>query len=375
MPTDVREPTDAELEALLAEAAGAQPVPADGAAKVLAAARAGARPPGVARRASTGAPWLRWAAAIVVVVALAAAAVNLVPSSARRSADDSDTSAASGDSNASGVGEKAQPGVASTTVPAGGAPPSEEATGLAGGDAPSEVAPPPAQVPGARPRVVKTGSLEVEVRRGRFDVTVNRLTTLAAGAGGFVADSRSSEVGRSPSGTFTLRVPSARFEQVLTEVRRLGTVKVSSSSGEDVTAQFTDLEARITSLTATRDQLRTLQTEARTIPDILAVQDRLNGVQVELEQLQGQRKLLEDKASFGTLTVLVREPLPAGVDEPRDPPRSGFAKAWHDAVDGFTGGIQRLISGSGSFLVVLLCLVAILLAARAAWRVAGRRFI
>ncbi len=374
MPNDTRELTDDELEALLAGAAAQHDVPAEGPARVLAAARTKVRPERGAHRGPGHATWLAWAAAVLVVLGLAAAAFTIVLGSDRRGSV-ARTADLARDAVAGDDAETAEPSAGKSAERQRDEGLASGAAGGAGGGSPQLTVPGQSPVPGAQPRVIKTGSLELEVRKGRFDVAVDRLTTLAAGAGGFVADSRSSEVGRSPSGTFTLRVPSARFEQVLTEARRLGTVKVSSSSGEDVTAQFTDLDARITSLAGTRDQLRALQAKAGTIGEILAVQDRLTGVQTELEQLQGQRQLLEDKASFGTLTVTVREPLPPGVDRPEPQARRGFAKAWHDAVDGFTGGIQRLIAGSGSFIVVLLCLAAVALVARAAWRVASRRFL
>jgi len=365
MPTDSRELTDAELEALLAEAAGAEPVPDGGPEGVLSAARVKAPSPAGARWKDSAGPWLRKAAVVAVVgvvgAALLVSLASFVFDGSRRTGDVSTSAGDSAEKAARGGTQEAP----ATTVES-----------LAG-DAEADVAGTPRQtaaVPAARARIVKTAGLEVEVGEGRFDLAVSRLTTLAAGAGGFVADSRSTEVGRSPSGTFTVRVPSPRFEDVLTQVRKLGKVKVSSASGEDVTAQFTDLEARITSLAGTRDQLRTLQGEARTIPDILAVQDRLTAVQIELEQLQGQSKLLEDKASFGTLTVNLREPRPGGGgSEPS--PRSGFGQAWHEAVDGFTGGLERILAGSGSFLVVMLCLAGLVLAGRAAWRVGGRRFL
>ena len=48
--------------------------------------------------------------------------------------------------------------------------------------------------------------------------------------------------------------------------------------------------------------------EADNVADILAVQDRITAVQIEIEQVQGQQKLLEDQTAFGTLAITLGEP-------------------------------------------------------------------
>ena len=48
--------------------------------------------------------------------------------------------------------------------------------------------------------------------------------------------------------------------------------------------------------------------EADTVTDILAVQDRITAVQIQIEQVQGQQKLLEDQTAFGTLAITLGEP-------------------------------------------------------------------
>lgn len=241
-------------------------------------------------------------------------------------------------------------------------------TGTGAGGSASAAA--PAQPVTDPTRIVHEGSIEVEVDEGGFGPTVERVGALATGLGGHVAASQTTEQGDAPRGTITVRVPAGSFEQLLGEIRRLGDVRSVATSGTDVTSQYTDLEARLTALGATRNQLLTVLAQARAIPDILAVQDRLNVVQVEIESLEGQRRLLEDRSSFGTLAVTVVEP---GAEDPEPivtatDDDGGLGAAWDEARRGFGDALEWLVARSGKALVLAAIALALYGVGVLAWR-------
>lgn len=221
-------------------------------------------------------------------------------------------------------------------------------------------------------RVVKTADVQVEVGRGRFEASLDRISALAVGRGGFVARTETSQGRSAPSGTITVRVPAGDFDGVIVEVRRLGKVVSASSRGQDVTAEYLDVEARLRGLNASRDQILTVLSKANTVGDILAVQERLNAVQVQIEQLQGQQRLLDDQTTFGTIAVHLAEP---GADLGGAPEREGLAGAWYDARRGFVDGLEAIIRGSGTALILVLSLGALGLAGHGVWLAARRRMI
>ncbi len=222
-------------------------------------------------------------------------------------------------------------------------------------------------------KVIKTGSLDLEVREGAFEGTVDRITARTIGLGGYVAESSTSESSDSPSGSIVVRVPEDSFEALLAELRELGEVQAVSSKGTDVTTQFTDLAARLTSLRATRDRLATVLGEADNVTDILAVQDRITGVQTQIEQLQGQQQVLEDQTAFGTLAVTLGEP-GAEIIETSEPDE-GLGKAWDDARRRFGDSLEDLVSWSGAAAVVLLVGLVLLGVGRVTWIGLRRRMV
>ena len=215
-------------------------------------------------------------------------------------------------------------------------------------------------------KVIRTGSLDLEVRKGTFQATVERITAQVVGLGGYVSEATTSESGESPSGSIAVRVPGDSFDQLMTDLRELGDVKAVTAKGTDVTAQFTDLAARLRALTATRDRLHTVLAEADRVPDILAVQDRITAVQVEIEQVQGEQKRLKDQTDYGTIAITLGEP-GAEIIQAEPDGDGGLGQAWDDARRRFGDSVEAIVSWSGSAAVALVVGLVGLLALRVAW--------
>jgi hypothetical protein len=217
------------------------------------------------------------------------------------------------------------------------------------------------------PKVVRTGAVALEVADDQLGRTVSRVAAIAEGAGGYVAQQETTEHGDAPTATITIRVPSEEFAATLDRVRGLGTVLGASTKGADVTGQYTDLQARRRSLDAARNALLGVLQQAKTTGEILAVLDRVTQVQTELETVDGEIQLLDDRTSFGSLTVSINEPAPAAPAPSIEPEQSGLARAFDDAKAGFSRRVEWLVAHSGSGVVIAASLLAALFVLRLSW--------
>ncbi len=218
-------------------------------------------------------------------------------------------------------------------------------------------------------KIEQTGSLGISVGRGQLGRTVNGLAAVAVANGGFVASSQSqsgSDSGGAPYGSVTLEVPVASFEAALKQAQMLGRTTSVSTKATDVTGQYVDLQARIASLEASRQQYLTIMSKATTVGDVLAVQSQLDSIQSQIEQLQGQLQVLSSETSYSTLSVTVSEGSPP--PRPGPLPESGLVRAWHDSIGGFVAGLEGLVRLAGPLLFALLCLAAAGIGGRALWR-------
>ncbi|MGI8755544.1 MAG: DUF4349 domain-containing protein [Acidimicrobiales bacterium] len=317
--------------------------------------------------------------AVVAVLFVTAAVIgNAHDSAGRGGAQNASTKGASG----GGLVSKAAGGASVSKSAAPTVAPSR-AGGLAGSTgadaATSRVAPatgtdtkqraPQAGGGSVQAKIIRTGSVEVEVTKGRFATAVARLTDLASGVGGFVSASETSQLGDDPRGSVTLRVPAKDFDRVLARIATLGKIRSVTTGSQDVTGEYTDVASRIKALEAEREQIGLVLGRAQSIPDILSVRDRLSAVQGELEQLQGRKQVLDDQASLSTLKVSVSEKgaKPAPLIRP-DPDRRGLASVWHDSADRFGDGARAIAVGFAAMAPWLLLLAVLWLPTRWLWR-------
>jgi hypothetical protein len=235
---------------------------------------------------------------------------------------------------------------------------------------------PPAPVPTAPSKVIKTGELDLQVPKGKVGVTLDQVTGIATLERGYIANSRTSEGGGAPSGQVTLRVPVANFEDTVKRARTIDGVKVMNlqTSGKDVTSKYVDLKARISALKKTRETFLTLLSKATTIGQTLAVQQHVTDVQTQIEQLQGQTKVLVNQAALSTLTVTVDQKV-AAVEAAPVHHKSGLHKAVDRSVSRFVHGIEAIIGIIGPLLLVTLIVGAGWLAARFGYRRLRRRMV
>lgn len=209
------------------------------------------------------------------------------------------------------------------------------------------------EAPSVGPRVIKTATVSLEVARDGLEEATRDSIAIAGRFGGFVL-STSTDNDRSASSDVVLRIPAESFERALTELEELGDVRAEEISGEDVSQQFVDMEARVRNLEAQETVLLRLMNRAVSVADTIRVQRELQGVQLEIEKLTGRLRYLEDLTEMSTISLSLVEVGAPG----HKPPTGVLAKAWQRAVDGALAVVAAVIVGTG-VLVPIAVLVAI----------------
>ncbi|HJP66997.1 MAG TPA: DUF4349 domain-containing protein, partial [Actinomycetota bacterium] len=205
-----------------------------------------------------------------------------------------------------------------------------------------------------RPKIVKTADLEVQVKKGSFDEAFRAASLVADRYGGYIA---SSSMGRSSvrDGRITIRVPARRFAQAVADLAALGQVRQETVNGEDVTADYVDLQGRIRTWRAQEAVLLRLMGQTDSIDETLTVQRQLQSVQLQIERLKGQFRVLRDQVADGTISISLHEPEPA-MAKKAGPPSiyPGFGNTWRKATAGFLDVLAAVAVGLGYLIPISL---------------------
>jgi len=109
-------------------------------------------------------------------------------------------------------------------------------------------------------------------------------------------------------GTITARIPQDQFHSLLTNLEKLAIkVHARNVTGQDVTEEYVDLEARLKSKQAVEERLYQFIKEAKETKDLLAISNDLARVQEEIEQIKGRMNYLQTQSSFSTVTIYLFE--------------------------------------------------------------------
>jgi len=221
-------------------------------------------------------------------------------------------------------------------------------------------------------KIISDAQLEIQVESGKFQTAFDQALLIADRYGGYLVSSgsqASAEEGSMQSGTIAIRVPAISFSKALSDAAKLGEVKNRQIQTQDVTEEYVDLQARITNSQAHVQALLDLLARAKTVDEILQVQQVLTYAQQELEQLEGRLRYLDEHTSYSTLTMSIYE---AGVAV-TPPGEWGITKAFKDALHNFVGAVNAIMRGLGVLIPVLVVLAIIAYVVYRIWRSATRR--
>ncbi len=155
-------------------------------------------------------------------------------------------------------------------------------------------------------KIIRNGNLELRVANAQK--SMDDAKNLAAQFNGFVASSNLVDNAGIKTGYITVRVPADKYDALVAEAKKLAVLVLSeSSTAEDVTAQFVDLNARLTAAQAEEAQYMAILKQAKSVEDTLKVTDSLSQVRTQIEQLQGQLRYMSDKTDYATLDISMTE--------------------------------------------------------------------
>lgn len=153
--------------------------------------------------------------------------------------------------------------------------------------------------------IIYTGNISMVVKD--TEETVQAINQLAAEQGGYVSGSNVYQAGEVLRGSLSLRVPAERYATVMEQLRGLSLrVERESSNTEDVTEEFTDLQARKKNLEVTENALQSLLNERQRVgstSDILEVQRELTQVRGDIERIEGRMRFLANQSALSTINI------------------------------------------------------------------------
>src|SRR5437763_16787566 len=162
-------------------------------------------------------------------------------------------------------------------------------------------------------KIIRHANVSLEVEEPKK--AMQRVASVAESRGGFVVTSESRQEAGAGGGkafeviSMEVRVPAAQFDAAMGDIRAAASRVTSEKiTGQDVTEEYIDLDARLRTQKALEDQLLDIMKSARGVPDAITVERELANVRTEIEKIEGRRRFLENQTSLSTISVTLQPP-------------------------------------------------------------------
>lgn len=154
-------------------------------------------------------------------------------------------------------------------------------------------------------KIIKTASLAITV--DDVDKTAGQISNEATLVSGFVQNSSITENERGQKyANLIIRVPVKSFDGLITKIKSYAKlVEREDINGREVTEEYVDLQADLTHNQAVEAQYLELLKRAQKVEEIIAVREKLDQVQGEIERLKGRLRYLDNQTEMSTIAVSI----------------------------------------------------------------------
>ena len=186
-------------------------------------------------------------------------------------------------------------------------------------------------------------SIDANIETVDFDETIRNVHMLIAMHGAFIENSNVSGVNNeaqhfgwnvSRNAFFTLRVPVEHLNAVTDNLSVLGNVVHQNTNATNITMQFHDTQSRLNSLRIQEERLLDMLSRAADVPDLIAIEERLGEVRMQIESFQTTINLWQNQVSYSTLSLNIWE---VEILTPTEQP-----SYWTQVGDGFARTLRNI---------------------------------
>jgi hypothetical protein len=159
-------------------------------------------------------------------------------------------------------------------------------------------------------KLITTVNLNAETED--LDDTLSKVESKIRELGGYVeysninnGSSYSSKISRSAD--MTVRIPQEKLDDFVTSVEGNTNITYKSTSVDDVTLTYVDIDSRKKALKTEESRLLEILNSAETVEDIITVESRLSEVRYEIESIESQLRSYDNLVSYSTVNLNISE--------------------------------------------------------------------
>ena len=218
-------------------------------------------------------------------------------------------------------------------------------------EAPMETAKEPDASVADNRKLIRTLSLHAETEN--YDEFLSWVENQVRLCGGYIEtmEANTRYTSSSRYANLTIRVPAAKLDEFAGLVGEESNIVYRSESSKDITTTYVDTQVRRDALNTEYTRLLELLEQAKSLNEILEIENRLTEVRYELQRIESQLRTYDNLVDYATISLNISEVEVYTVVEEEE---KGF---WEELGDGFANslsGVWNIIKNAFSISIVAL---------------------
>ena len=180
---------------------------------------------------------------------------------------------------------------------------------------------------GISKKIIKNGDMMIDV--ADIKSAQEKVQSLVKSNKGYIQNENYSNDERETTVSMEIRIPNQNFDGLINSFSDgIGSITQKNIRVEDVTEEYTDVSIRLKNKLTYLEKYRDLLKRSASTKDLLEIQEKIRGLEEEIESSEGRLRFIDDQVNYSTLNLTLTK------EKPRNTVTSkiGFGSRFVDSI-------------------------------------------
>ena len=158
-------------------------------------------------------------------------------------------------------------------------------------------------------KIIKSGDMTIEV--ADIKTAQEKIQNFVKNNKAYIQNERFSNAETQTTLSMEIRIPNQNFDNLINSFSdEIGSISEKNIRVQDVTEEYTDVSIRLKNKLAYLEKYRDLLKRSASTKDLLEIQEKIRGLEEEIESSKGRLRYIDDQVNYSTLDLTLTKEKP-----------------------------------------------------------------
>ena len=158
-------------------------------------------------------------------------------------------------------------------------------------------------------KIIKSGDMTIEV--ADIKTAQEKIQNFVKNNKAYIQNERFSNAETQTTLSMEIRIPNQNFDNLINSFSdEIGSISEKNIRVQDVTEEYTDVSIRLKNKLAYLEKYRDLLKRSASTKDLLEIQEKIRGLEEEIESSEGRLRYIDDQVNYSTLNLILTKEKP-----------------------------------------------------------------